>query len=444
MLIKFFPHGKGDGTAAMEYLLKNSDDEPKQVIRGDSGLTLDIIQSVPFKQKYKSGVLSFEESEIDSNVTEAIMDGFEETIFCGIADGDRNILWVQHKDKGRVEFHFIIPRIHLGTGKAFNPFWHQADLKRVDAFKELVNLQYAFSDPNDPEKERSHSYDYNPFDKRLTDVSKDELAETLYELVGEGVIKNRNELIDALRSAGYEVPRIGKNYISVKSEDMKKAKRFKGGIFDETFRSVGELEKEATKRVKDYQRNRNNREAGIEKLSQKLERLNQQNQQKALYHSKRYSKNQLPSDPDISVGSPHQRGSDVALPSHPEKRNISTPDNPAGAVDEQEKYIDQVAHGATGKRARGERGVSARTRRNRTSSFEEFKASRRSLYDQAFADRKRQREQSFADADRGFKRASSGLEEAARKIDDAAQIIDAIIEKRQKGRDGGTVGGGSR
>ncbi|UFS61819.1 relaxase/mobilization nuclease domain-containing protein [Sulfurimonas sp. HSL-3221] len=428
----------------MEYLLKDSTNEPKRVVRGNSGLTLDIIRSVPFKQKYKSGVLSFEESEIDPNVAESIMDGFEQTIFSGIEDGDRNILWVEHRDKERVELHFIIPRIHLGSQKAFNPFWHKVDLTRVDTFKELVNLQYGLSDPNDPDKERSHSYAYNPSDKRLIDVSKDELVETLYELVEDGVINNRNELIDALKSAGYAVPRIGKNYISIQASDWKKAKRFKGGIFNESFTSVSGLEKEAKRRVKDYQRNRNNREAGIEKLSQKLERLNQQ---KALYHTQRYSKNQLPSGVDTSVGNTHRSRDDVALPlrrSCTEKRDSSIPDNPTGAVDEQEKYIDPVVDGPARKRARGERGVSAKTRRDRTSRFEEFKNSRKSLFEQTFGAKRERRSAIVERADRGLKQAGRELAETARRIDEAAQIVGDIIEKSQKGRGGGTVGGGTR
>ena len=440
MLLKFFRHGTGDGSKAMDYLLKNSADEPKQVIRGDSGLTLDIIQSVPFKQKYKSGVLSFEESEIDPNIAEAIMEGFEQTIFCGIED-DCNILWVEHRDKGRMELHFIIPRIHLGTGKAFNPYWHKVDLKRVDTFKELVNLQYGLSDPNDPEKNRTHSYEYNPHDKRLADVPKDELAEVIYEMAAEGVIKNRGEMIEQLLSAGYSIPRVGNSYISVKSDDMKKAKRMKGGIFDASFTSLAALEREARERVESYKRDRNNSEARVAKLEQELERLNDK---KALYYAKRYQEDQLSSNSDVVDRDARRRWSDVVISSDPQKGTGSIPDNSKGAVDEAEQYIDQNTRAAGGKRTRGERSVSAKTRRDRTSRFEEFRASRRSLYEQTFADRKRLRERTFDDADRGLKQASTWLEETARKIDDAAQIIDDIIEKRQKGRDGGSVGGGTR
>lgn len=442
MLVKFFKHGQGDGKAAVEYLLKDSEHEPKRVIRGNSALTLSIIENIPYKNRYKSGVLSFEEADIDPDTKETIMDLFEWSIFAGIDDEDRNILWVEHKEKGRQELHFLIPRIHLGTGKAFNPYYQKADLERIDTFKNLVNLKYSLSDPNDPMKSRTHSYDYNPHEGALIDIPKDELAEALYALVADGVIGNREDLIDTLKSAGYEVPRTGKNYISVKAEDMKKAKRFKGGIFNESFTSVEELEREEGAKLENYRRDRNHREAGVEQLSQKLERLNRQ---KALYHQTRYPKQPMPSAKDAADRDRDRSRDDIAFPlrrSRIDKQESPISNIPTGAVDEQEKqHTDSVADESTRKRMRRERSVSTETRQDRTSRFERFRATRSSLYEQAVRDKRERRAHILERTGRGLNQASRELKQTGEVLDEAARILGNIIEKRRKPKRSMQIGG---
>nr|WP_232221531.1 relaxase/mobilization nuclease domain-containing protein [Desulfovibrio sp. 6_1_46AFAA] len=41
--------------------------------------------------------------------------------FAGLEPDQRNILWVQHSHAGHHELHFVIPRVELSSGKAFNP-----------------------------------------------------------------------------------------------------------------------------------------------------------------------------------------------------------------------------------------------------------------------------------------------------------------------------------
>ena len=118
MIVKFFKYGSGDGKSAFNYLLNHRvQDGTSRVLRGNADLTLSIIQSLKTKRKYKSGCLSFEEKNISAKHKEEIMDLFEETIFPGITEENRNIVWIEHTDKGRLELNFVIPRVELSTLK---------------------------------------------------------------------------------------------------------------------------------------------------------------------------------------------------------------------------------------------------------------------------------------------------------------------------------------
>jgi len=140
MIVKFFKYGSGDGKGAFNYLLNHRvEDGTSRVLRGNADLTLSIIQSLKTKRKYKSGCLSFEEKDISATLKEEIMDLFEETIFPGITEENRNIVWIEHTDKGRLELNFVIPRVELSTFKAFNPYYHKTgDKKRFSLFRDYI------------------------------------------------------------------------------------------------------------------------------------------------------------------------------------------------------------------------------------------------------------------------------------------------------------------
>ncbi len=90
----------------------------------------------------------------------------------------------------------------------------------------------------------------------------------LHNLTEQGQLKNREHLIELLQSNSIEVTRKGKDYLSIKLPDSKKAKKFKGSIYDEKFTSVGavrEISTRAREEVKQY----NSRDTQRE-----LERLN--------------------------------------------------------------------------------------------------------------------------------------------------------------------------
>ena len=121
MLVKFFNRGTGKGKGPVEYILKETDAqgiirEPlPELLKGNPQQTINLIDSLDFKQKYKSGVISFAPSDAPTpEEQDAIIKSFEETAFAGLSSDQYDILWVRHTHTGsdRVELHFVtVPEI---------------------------------------------------------------------------------------------------------------------------------------------------------------------------------------------------------------------------------------------------------------------------------------------------------------------------------------------
>ena len=265
MVVKFFANKKGGSAKAVNYLLNEREQQgTARVLQGDPDLTRQIINSMDFKQKTTVGCLSFEEQNISEEMKYQLMKDFENHLLPGMQDR-YNILWVEHTDKGRLELNFVIPKIDLETKKSLNPYYHKADLPRVEKWQDLQNLKYNYSSPKDPSKARTLQTD-----TKQIGLSKDyeQLDKLLHNLTEQGQLKNREHLIELLQSNSIEVTRKGKDYLSIKLPDSKKAKKFKGSIYDEKFTSIGavrEISTRAREEVKQYSSRDTQRE---------LERLN--------------------------------------------------------------------------------------------------------------------------------------------------------------------------
>ncbi|MCH8713095.1 relaxase/mobilization nuclease domain-containing protein, partial [Neisseria gonorrhoeae] len=156
MIVQFFNRGKGGGSGPIDYLLgKDRDREEARLLRGDPEETAALINSSDYAKKYTAGCLSFEESNIPAEQKHALMDSFEECIFAGLDKDQYNCLWVEHRDKGRLELNFVIPNIELLSGKRLQPYYYAADRGRVDAWRTMQNLTHGYSDPDDPAKRQS-------------------------------------------------------------------------------------------------------------------------------------------------------------------------------------------------------------------------------------------------------------------------------------------------
>lgn len=276
MLVKFFENEKGGGVGSVYYLLNDRVQEgTAKLLRGDKEITLSLINAIEFKHKVTFGSLNFTEKNLPDKIKTEIMDRFEKMLLAGLErDKNYNILWVEHTDKENLELNFVIPRIELQSLKALTPYYHKADLSRVDTFKEIINLEYNLSDPNDPIRE---STIIGSRKKKALFQNAQELEYIIKEQVLSRYLNSRDEIIAYLRENGVEVPKISKEYISVKLPEAKKPTRLKGAIFNERFTNFESLEAEFGRveaRVRDYQRERiENRFPRLRELYAKLERL---------------------------------------------------------------------------------------------------------------------------------------------------------------------------
>ncbi|MGQ2874764.1 hypothetical protein ABCS21_010560 (plasmid) [Campylobacter coli] len=96
----------------------------------------------------------------------------------------------------------------------------------------------------------------------------------MHEQVKQGVINSRPELISFLELNSIQVTRQGSDYISVKLPESQRAKRFKGSIYNERFRSTEELERirrEKETRARAYQQR--DIKAERERVKRELDKL---------------------------------------------------------------------------------------------------------------------------------------------------------------------------
>lgn len=155
MVVKFFGNKKGGSSKAIDYLLNEREQQgTAKVLQGDPQLTKDLINSIQHKQKVTVGCLSFEEKNISQEQKIELMRDFENHLLPGM-QGRYNILWVEHTDKDRLELNFVIPKMDLETQKSLNPYYHKADLPRVEKWQDLQNLKYNYTSPKDPKQKKN-------------------------------------------------------------------------------------------------------------------------------------------------------------------------------------------------------------------------------------------------------------------------------------------------
>ena len=263
MVVKFFKTKNGGSTARIGYLLNcRVKDKTAFVLKGSEAVTRRIVSNITKKQKLCMGCLSFEESDIDLDTKQKIIDEFE-TLLLGRYKERFNILWVQHVDKGRLELNFAVPKIDLENNMAFNPYYHRVDRPLIDNWQNYINLKFGFTDPKDPVK--AHMLQGS---RKEIGVIKDyiELEKILTDKFINQEFTCRDDILNALKSSDIDITRIGKDYISVKLPNSKKAKRFKGDMFNEEFRdfeSLEQLRNEAQTRATEF-RNRADEQTNVD------------------------------------------------------------------------------------------------------------------------------------------------------------------------------------
>ncbi|WP_027188248.1 relaxase/mobilization nuclease domain-containing protein, partial [Desulfovibrio cuneatus] len=235
MYMKVFPHGQGGGAAPIEYLLRldypDREANPPTVLRGNPEQTRALIDSLETVWRFTAGTLSWHPDDaVTTEMEERVMDDFEAVAFAGLAADQRNILWVRHAHAGHHELHFVIPRVELSSGKAFNPCppgWQ----KPFDVFRDLHNHREGWARPDDPARIRPYAPEHTDLHRarliRWGAIAKDspdadprstaKKAIHDYILAGieDGRIGNRADVVQALKDAGFAINRAGKDYITV-------------------------------------------------------------------------------------------------------------------------------------------------------------------------------------------------------------------------------------
>ena len=256
MIVKFFKRGTGSGSGPVDYLLgRKRDRELAEVLRGHPEETVALIDSSPHKKKYTSGVLNFEEMDVTYEQKLEIMRSFEKCLFPGMDANQFSVLWVEHTDKGKLELNFVVPNIELQTGKCLQAYVHRVDKKRVDAWKNLTNIKYGFTDPNCPEKKQALTLSKDlPRDKKL---AAEKITKSLNSLISMGDIENRDDLVKALEEAEINVVRQTKSSISIEVNEQRM--RLTGAIYERDFECSREFREEITRRAKEYRADTGNR-----------------------------------------------------------------------------------------------------------------------------------------------------------------------------------------
>lgn len=267
MIVGFSSRGTGGGSGPVNYLTdkkrQGRDEKPPTVLRGSPKATEQLINSLDFKHKYTSGVLSFAPNEqVTEEMEAAIMDRFEAVAFSGLESDQYNILWVRHEHANHHELHFVTPRVELSSGKSLNirPPGELAK-QTFDDFRSEVNARYGFADPDDPHRAReisqpNHLLKIAAESLRNGDKPEDDVRLLVNEIIAEraieGLIANRADVISHVKELGFDVPREGKNYITIMEPESGERWRLKGGLYEREFDAAREIEAKAPRAAREY------------------------------------------------------------------------------------------------------------------------------------------------------------------------------------------------
>ena len=255
MHIKFLSHGSGSARGAADYLTgeQNSAGQPRadiQVLRGDPDQVAAVADSLSLVHRYTSGVIAWspEDRPAQSEI-EAVLDEFEATAWSGLEPDQYAWSAVLHREEnGGVHVHIFAARCDLETGKSLNiapPGWQ----KTFDLVRDYFNIKYNWSKPDTENNARLSQPGHTAYKnadalRKGIEVEPDPkqfVTDFLVQKIENKEIEDRDDIISTLKSAGFEIPRKGKDYITIKDPDTQKKHRLKGEMFKSDF-NVQDLE----------------------------------------------------------------------------------------------------------------------------------------------------------------------------------------------------------
>ncbi len=240
MLITFAKHGQGSAAAAADYLLANRDHAGKKraevtQLRGDARMVAEVADSLYFEHRYRSAVMAWApEDRPDNDQIEDALDEFERVSWAGL-EADR-YAWaaVLHRDEdGGAHVHVLAARVELETGKSHNiapPGWEMT----YGTLERALNHEYGWARPDDPDRARTTRPGRFPADK----ADRDAIDGYLRQRVAAGLVHDRAGVVAAFEEAGYEVPRQGKDYVTVAHPETGQRVRLKGTLYEQDFQAA--------------------------------------------------------------------------------------------------------------------------------------------------------------------------------------------------------------
>lgn len=251
MIVKFHNRGSGGGSGPVEYLLgRDGDRDQATLLRGDPVEVTQLIDTCLYSKKYTSVVLSFQESDLPGDAKNEIMDSFEQALFPGLDPDQYGALWVEHRDKGRLELNLVVPCVELQSGKRLQPYFDRADRPRVNAWKNLVNDKYDLHDPDDPANAQTLTL---PSDlPKTSQQAAEAITNGLLALVGNGTVKTRDDVVQALTDGGFEIARQTKTSISIRNPDGGRNIRLKGALYTSDFTAGPDLRERVESAASEY------------------------------------------------------------------------------------------------------------------------------------------------------------------------------------------------
>ena len=304
MLIKFFRNGKGAGAGPVGYLvvdkvlayddnrdlIRNADGQPMSVIReplpevlrGNPDRTEALIDASRHQWTYRAGVISFAAEDAPTEEQQAeVMDHFERLAFAGLDPEQYEVLWVRHTHEDRVELHFCTPRLELTSGRSLNiapPGYEKA----FDSLRDVMNQRHGWADPMELERAQEVR---DTIETPTRAQGRDELHAWLQDQISVGLITDRPSMVDALADAGFDLPRVGKAYLTAQDPDTGERWRLKGEIFHEDW--------QANPAEREIERRTGNDPAGLRRLDgipigELQDRFEQHCDHRASYNRERY------------------------------------------------------------------------------------------------------------------------------------------------------------
>lgn len=325
MLIKFFRNGQGGGSGPVDYLVERdvvAYDQNRNAIRGERGEVMlfareplpevlrgdadrmrALIDACPHQWTYRAGVIAFTAEDAPTPAQQRqVMDAFESLAFAGLEADQRDMLWVRHTHEGRIELHFVTPRMELASGRSLNiaPPGYQ---KHYDALRDVLNKEHGWNDPMAPERARETV-------SLIESVRRGDARELIHDWIVQrietGQIHDRPSMTEALTAAGFDLPRAGKNYITVRDPETDERWRLKGDLFREDWTRENTLERALERAAGEHSRCGGRLDAiALDKLRDRLERSLEA---RASYNRDRYPQLHGREPPAFERGAGDDRG----------------------------------------------------------------------------------------------------------------------------------------